>query len=159
MKRIFYFAYGSNLLSSRLRFRIGNFIPRGRYILENYELVFNCFGYANIISSPGNSVEGYLYEVNSDQISELNKYEALYNAEYFDIDDNTIAVVYIAKENAVKDSLFYRSRANTEYLQIILEGCREKGLQATYNKVLNHLNNIIANLPRKPTRRKASRKR
>lgn len=157
MKRIFYFAYGSNLLTRRLEHRVGQVIPRGIYVLQDYELVFNCGGFANIIPSRGNSVEGYMYEVTADQISELNRYEALYNAHYFDVDENTIAVVYVGSDYAVNSNIQRARRTDEDYVQVIMAGCIEKRLPATYAKLQTYLDYLILTRPRKVLTKKSKR--
>lgn len=138
MKNLLYFAYGSNLLSSRLASRIGNAIFHSNYTLENYNLTFDCQGFANIQPSIGNTVEGCLYEITAEQLSELNHYEALYNAEFFDINPTTLAVVYVAKEYNVRRSLYMNNVLPAKaYLNIIIAGAEEKGLDNLVNKLIN----------------------
>ncbi len=51
-KRMYYFSYGSNLLSSRITSRLGEVRKVRNYSLPGYGLVFNCgfsAAYANII--------------------------------------------------------------------------------------------------------------
>lgn len=154
MKKILYFAYGSNLLSERLFRRIGKFSFFKNYNLENYDLTFDCQGFANIKESKGSFVEGCLYEVTSSQISELNFYEACYNVEYFDYDKNTIILVYVGKQYIVERSTALKVKPMSDYIRIIMMGAEEKGLNNLYSK----LEKILETIP-KPFLRSKSLKR
>lgn len=146
MKQILYFAYGSNLLSSRLRFRIGsaNFVQN--YRLPDYELVFNCNQYANIISSKGSYVDGTLYSITAEQLSILNRYEALYNAHFFEFKDYIVAV-YIGKDHVTEYNSIH-DLPTREYISIIIEGAAEKGLSTLYNRLVDLKERIPKPIPR-----------
>lgn len=153
MKRIFYFGYGSNLLTQRLTDRVGRVISRGNHTLEDHQLVFNCGGFANIIPSRGNSVDGHLYELSPIQLKELNTYEGFYNMEFFDIDENTIGVVFIGMEHIVDRTNWQLPSRN--YLAIILAGMQEKGITKNYNTTLE----LYYNLPKPKIKVKAKIRR
>ena len=133
MKKLLYFAYGSNLLQERLNWRIGKSIYIGNHVLDNYKLVFNCKGFANITPSNGSKVEGSLYTITPDQLSELNFYEGLYNTEFFDYKDYTV-VVYTAKQAAVKRFEYFQPERI--YLDVIIEGMLEKKININYKEVV-----------------------
>ena len=78
-----YFSYGSNISENRMLIeRKVNFVSRKFALLYNYKLVFNkvskknCYlGFANIVESVGDIVEGALYELNDSDISIIDKFE------------------------------------------------------------------------------------
>src|SRR5208337_275145 len=83
MTTVFYFAYGSNMLSSRLTSRVASAKTIGRAVLNNWAVIFNKkskdgSGKANLFYSPGFITWGGLYEINVDDISKLDKIEKGY---------------------------------------------------------------------------------
>jgi len=127
-----YFSYGSNLSAHRmLNERNVNFISRKLAILENYKLVFNkvskknCYlGFANIVESEGDFVEGALYEINDSDISIIGRFEGEPNHYYREnievICDNqkVQAVVYIANPMMIRENI----KPDKNYLNYLLEG-------------------------------------
>lgn len=143
MKKIYYFAYGSNLLSERLTYRLNRRNIEWRtHILRGYKLVFNCSAgkksstFANIIQGlPTDSVEGVLYDLTPQELKELSRYEALYEQYFFDIGGNNLACVYISTDPDYRN---LKSVPDLYYLNIIIDGCLEKGLVDTYNTLLDY---------------------
>ena len=97
-------------------------------ILTDYEMIFNKHsndgGKANIMSFPGNIVEGILYSVNEEDLLILDKYEGVAAKQYkrYDIEvrnhnKNSIAAVAYKALNTGKVSA-----PTEEYLNYILEG-------------------------------------
>ena len=97
-------------------------------ILPDYEMIFNKHsndgGKANIISSPGNIVEGILYSVNEEDLLILDKFEGVsskqykrYEIEVRDNNKNSITAVTYKALNTGKVSA-----PTEEYLNYILEG-------------------------------------
>jgi hypothetical protein len=140
MKKLLYFAYGSNLLSSRLEFRVGKVQKVCNYDLLGYRLTFNVWGgFANIIPGrPNDKVEGVLYDLTDRQLKELDHYEGFYYRKIFDphLMGGPLGVAYIATEEAesVDGKLV---RPTLDYMNVLLDGCREQGLKETYNSLLN----------------------
>lgn len=142
MLKVKYFAYGSNLLIDRLKQRVEYFNeivnPGIPYTLQNYKLVFNAgagfagFCFANIVPCLGEKVEGILYDLNPEQFERLSRYEALYEKQYFKVNENTIACTYVA---TVDNTLKKEKKPDLNYLNII-DGCLESNLISTYNKLL-----------------------
>lgn len=59
-----YFAYGSNLHLEQMAGRCPSSRYIGRAVLESYRWQINQRGYANIVESPGDKVEGLVYLLN-----------------------------------------------------------------------------------------------
>lgn len=135
MKRLLYFAYGSNLSIERLQFRVGEVGVYSTYTLQNYELYFSNTGFANIRPKIGASVEGVLYIMSPQQHKELDNFEGLYIKEYFDV-ENELACVYIeSKKSNVMYSRFYKSTPTPQYFNFIIEGALHFNLVETAKKV------------------------
>lgn len=141
MKKIYYFAYGSNLLQDRLEFRVGQVISVRYYELQDYKLVFNCGGYANIIPCIGESVEGWLYELTAIQLGLLDRYEGFYYKEFFNLPNDILGVVYIGMPDAIERNMY--ARTTLEYFNIVLAGMIEKELINSYNKLIAQKEEII----------------
>lgn len=143
MKRLLYFAYGSNLLLRRIFMRLGKVRKIRNYTLRNWELVFNAgargfTSFANIVPQAGSEVEGVLYELRADQIRQLDGHEAFYEKKYF-VEGEDIIFVYTG------DELHNHSeeKPHLEYLNILLDGCEENNLLNTYNKLVDYkINNF-----------------
>ena len=107
------------------------FISRKLAILENYKLVFNkvskknCYlGFANIVKSEGDFVEGALYEINDSDINIIGRFEGEPNHYYREnveviCDEQKIqAVVYIANPVMIRENI----KPDKKYLNYLLEG-------------------------------------
>ena len=145
MLTVKYFAYGSNIKIDRLKNRVEYFNEKLKpgipFILYNYELVFNAgskfdfWSFANIVPKNGANVEGILYDMTPEQFKRLDEFEVLYEKQYFQIDTNTIGCVYISKKDNIS---FRKNKPTLEYLNLIIDGCRETGLINTYNKLVEY---------------------
>ena len=114
--------------AQRMHERLGWSPSRSGAILSDYEMIFNKHsndgGKANIMSSPGNIVEGILYSVNEEDLVILDKYEGVsskqykrYEIEVQDNNKNSIPAVAYKALNTGKVSA-----PTEEYLSYILEG-------------------------------------
>lgn len=144
MLKLKYFAFGSNILFEQMKWRIETIdkIERGTlYILNDYKLVFNVgYGtmshrFANIVPESGAKVEGLLYDLTYDQLRRMDLYEALYKRCYFRIDDKTIACAYVGNYFSIMRK---PGKPTLNYLNTILDGCREAELTWTYENLLKY---------------------
>ena len=114
--------------AQRMYERLGWSPSRSGAILPDYEMIFNKHsndgGKANIMSSPGNIVEGILYSVNEEDLLILDKFEGVsskqykrYEIEVRDNNKNSIPAVAYKALNTGKVSA-----PTEEYLNYILEG-------------------------------------
>ncbi len=145
MLNVKYFAYGSNISIDRLKNRVERWgesdlqagVP---YTLQNHALIFNAgsrigsWAFANVVPRQGESVEGILYDITSEQFERLDKYEMLYYKAYFQIDKNTIGCIYLAYEENTGGA----TKPSLDYLNIIIDGCLETGLTRTYNTLIKY---------------------
>ena len=111
-----------------MRERLGWSPSRSGVILHEYEMIFNKHsndgGKANIMSSPGNIVEGILYSVIEEDLLILDKYEGVATEQYkrYDIkarDNNKKSIAAVAYKALNTGKLFAPTE---EYLNYILEG-------------------------------------
>ena len=127
-KMLNYFAFGSNMSAQRIHERLGWSPSRSGAILTDYEMNFNKHsndgGKANIMHSPGNTVEGILYSVNEEDLLILDKFEGVATKQYkrheIEVRNhniNSIAAVAYKALNTGKVSA-----PTEEYLNYILEG-------------------------------------
>lgn len=134
IKNALYFAYGSNILTSRIEERIGIVKKHSTHLLFGYKLVFNT-GYdkrglfANIIKgTSADFVEGVLYEIESYQLSLLDRYEGYYYKKFFTIFDEVVAVYINEDERSITEG-----KPSLNYLNLILKGCKEHSLTYTFD--------------------------
>jgi gamma-glutamylcyclotransferase len=73
--RTLYFAFGSNLSLSQMARRCPNSKYIGRATLAHYQWMINERGYANVIPSNGDWVEGLVFEIDSEDERRLDKNE------------------------------------------------------------------------------------
>ena len=135
-----YFAYGSNLDSSRMIERGVNFTSKEKGSLKGYRFIINKksqknpnIGFANIIKDNSSHVEGIIYELNQDDILKLDKYEGApkhYRRESHRI-NNKECVVYVANDEWTTVN---ELEATEEYKNHILEG--KEFLSENYYKKL-----------------------
>lgn len=77
--KLYYFAYGSNLLMEQMSNRCPSSLPHTRGILRDYKLVYKANprgrGVADVIKSKGDKVYGAIYEVTPEDLKKLDRYE------------------------------------------------------------------------------------
>ena len=123
-----YFAFGSNMSAQRMHERLGWSPSRSGAILHDYEMIINKHsndgGKANIMSCPGNIVEGILYSLNEVDLLILDKYEGVaakqykrHEIEVRNKNKHSIKAVTYKALNTGKVSA-----PTEEYLNYILEG-------------------------------------
>lgn len=144
MNKVLYFAYGSNLLQERLINRVGDVKIHSTYKLPGYRLVFNAVGhggisFANIVKGDANDyVEGVLYDISPRQFEMLDKYEALYTRNFFLIPgSNCIGCTYIAEPYWIE----YGRPSSLDYVNTIMEGAKQFGLNKAYADAAKQLSN------------------
>ena len=123
-----YFAFGSNMSAQRMHERLGWSPSRSSAILPEYEMIFNKHsndgGKANIMSSPGNIVEGILYSVIEEDLLILDKYEGVAAKQYkrhdIEVQNNKKKSVSAVAYKALNTGKV--SAPTEEYLGYILEG-------------------------------------
>lgn len=142
---LYYFAYGSNISENRMKNeRSVNFKSRKFAVLENYKMLFNkvsknnvYLGYANIIDSVGDIVQGALYEIDDVDIKIIDKFEGFpkhYNRINVDVicEDKIInAITYVANSSMIRQNI----KPDKKYLNYILEG-KDLFTNDYYEKIL-----------------------
>ncbi len=140
--RPFYFAYGSNMSSRRLRARLPGAQSHGRSWLEDRRLICNKpskdgSGKANLIDEVGAVVWGVLYEIGDDSWSTLDRYEPDYTRfaceAHLEANRRAIAQVYVWTERGpeIPPLAWYREH--------MLEGAREHELPEEHIRVIEEL--------------------
>ena len=135
-----YFAFGSNMSAQRMDERLGWSPSRSGAILNDYEMIINKHsndgGKANIMSSPGNIVEGILYSVNEEDLLILDKYEGVAAKQYqrheIEVHKNNKHSITAVTYKALNTGKV--TAPTKEYMNYILEG--KKFLSPGYYKKL-----------------------
>jgi gamma-glutamylcyclotransferase len=131
-RKMYYFAYGSNLNKKQMQQRCPDSKPRFTATLPNYNLVFTGWsrqwrgGVATIKRCRGGKVHGAIYEVSDRDLRLLDNYEG-YPGNYkrlsvtlFDEDNNPIEAVTYIKAGRLDET-----QPSKEYLAIIQQGYRD----------------------------------
>ncbi len=142
---VIYFAYGSNMLESRIKGRAPSAVCLGVGMLRDMKVLMNKRGVdgsgkANLVESPGGVTYGVLYRIAAPQMPRLDAVEAGYDRRTVEIchEGKTVeAQVYISRE------LTDDPAAYDDYKDIVLRGAEEHGLPEEYIGYLR-------NLPSKP---------
>lgn len=127
-----HFAYGSNLWEEQMQRRCPHHREIGRAILRGYRWIISARGYANVIVSPGDHVEGMLHELTPTDEAELDRHEGVAAGCYhkcslpITIGEKTrTAMVYI-------DPVTAEGQPRAEYVRRINAGIKDAGLSAEY---------------------------
>ncbi|KAL5292403.1 GGCT.2 family protein [Megaselia abdita] len=152
-KKIYYFAYGSNMLSDRF-FVSNKGTRKGPGILNDFMLGFNAFvsgwngGVVAIIRKKGSIVEGAVWEVDEESIKTLDIQEEFYNRITVDIELRSGEIIqcetYEFKDSymleASDESVKYATLPSLTYLKVIVKGAEESNLHKDYIHFLRTMN-------------------
>ncbi|XP_068226953.1 gamma-glutamylcyclotransferase-like [Palaemon carinicauda] len=140
-----YFAYGSNLLTERIH--INN--PSAKKIhvgkLNDYRLDFNYFSQrwqgsaATIVEDPGNHLYGILWEIENEDMANLDMQEGVHQGIYkaVEVDVETLDGEKVkARSYQIIRPLEKDRRPSSVYMDVIIRGAKENGLPEDYIKYL-----------------------
>ena len=144
---MYYFAYGSNLSTRYLR----DYCPSAtfvmRAILPNFRVEFRRYstemrgGISSIIEAPSELVHGVIFEVDVAEIEALDILEdvpqGLYRRETFLVLDEASSWQRADLYRVVEPSGPYTPAK--QYIELMIEGATEHGLETTYIDRLNEL--------------------
>lgn len=139
---LFYFAYGSNMLSSRLTERVTSAIVIGRASLYDWCVIFSKksndgSGKANLFYRPSWVTWGVLYEIRVDEISKLDNLEKGYIRRLVKVKRDNGEMT--EAETYSSDSLIDIPIAFDSYKEILIRGAVEHSLPAEYIQYLQKL--------------------
>lgn len=133
VERIKYFAYGSNMNTSRMSERCPGAIPIGSARLDGYKFALDRKGYATVVKSTGNHVWGFLWDISEDHKQNLDNAEGIHTDAYRDsyilVEQDTIqteALIYISLREPNEGN-----RA-PEYEDMVIQGAMQRGLPDCY---------------------------
>lgn len=147
-----YFAYGSNMLKSRLENqrnrttpKIGSVVDLGAAKLEGYKIIFNKLGTfdgsgkTNIVQDAGSIVWGVIFELTDDQILRLDRVEtAGYRRDSVAVNANGGQIdvaTYFANIDYTREGLLPTS----DYLGFLIDGAKEHSFPEDYTSFLENL--------------------
>ena len=136
-----YFAYGSNMLTERIKARVPSAKNPTHLALQKYRLRFHkksvdCSGKCNIVATECDEdmVHGVLFEIEANQIGALDEAEGVgkgYRSDEITISLNgteTNIFIYVAEKDAVDEALVpYRW-----YYDLVLSGAEQHRLPSDY---------------------------
>jgi len=148
MKKLKYFAYGSNMSSMRLKARVPSAAVIGTGVLRGHRLVFHKVsndgsGKCDVTESESDDVMGVLYEINEIEKLALDRVEGL-NHGY----DEKAINVQLASGEVVSAVTYFATntdpglRPYTWYKRHVLEGAREAKLPSDYTSEIEKISAI-----------------
>ncbi|CAH1726473.1 unnamed protein product [Aphis gossypii] len=155
MNKFTYFAYGSNLLAERIHIQNPTAVRIGMGKLNAHRLDFNEFSNfwegcpSTVVPDPKEHVWGALWQLNSSDLSNLDRQEGVDINMYlpFEVNietpngDNVLSRCYkLVNQPLVKQiPLPPNRRPSKAYLETILLGANETGLPSDYLQFLNEI--------------------
>lgn len=148
MKKLKYFAYGSNMSAKRMKARVPSAAVVGIGVLRGHRLVFHKVsndgsGKCDVTESESENVMGVLYEINEIEKLALDRVEGLnhgYDEKAINVEltsgDVVSAVTYFATNTDPG------LRPYTWYKRHVLEGAREANLPSEYTSVIEGISAI-----------------
>lgn len=139
---VLYFAYGSNMLSSRIMRRVSSAKVVERAALYDWCVIFSKksrdgSGKANLSRKSDFVTWGVLYEINMDEISKLDNIEKGYARTTVSVQKNSGELV--KTETYISDDLIDDPVAFDSYKQLLISGAIEHNLPAEYVLYLQQL--------------------
>jgi len=127
-----YFAYGSNMSNAQMHKRCPQSKKIGIARLMGYRWIISARGYANVVESPRDEVEGVLFELSTSDETALDGYEGVrsgsYRKEELPVllgEKEIIALVYL-------DPVTTEGAPKAEYIQRINSGLADANLSESY---------------------------
>lgn len=132
----FYFAYGSNLKSARLRSRVAGAEARGAARLDGYRWCCNKLGAdgsakANIVAHPGRRVWGVVFELETADFFILDRFEGGYTRIEVEVETPASGGL-VRAQTYTSVRLVPDERPNAAYRALMIEGAREHRLPASF---------------------------
>lgn len=126
------FAYGSNMWSAQMEKRCPQSKKVGVARLLDYRWIISARGYANVVKSMNDYVEGVLFEISATDEVSLDKYEGVSSGSYQKVDlpvlheeQEKVALVYV-------DPVTAEGSPKQEYIQRINSGLADAKLSDAY---------------------------
>lgn len=139
-----YFAYGSNMLTTRLVRRVGEVELLGRGEIPGRRLAFHKrsgdgSGKCDIPEAgPADRVHGAVYEISDDAVGALDRFESGYERRVLEVKLEGVSAgvqVYLADPEHVDEN----ARPFDWYLRLVEAGFRQHGLFGQYRSVLENV--------------------
>lgn len=128
----FYFAYGSNLWRKQMQDRCPEHRLIGNGILKGYRWIISTRGYANIVRSTLDEVQGIVYEISESDENNLDRYEGIQTGDY------RKEMLMIEMRGEKKECLVYvdpvqkEGKPKQEYIDRINKGISDARLPSEY---------------------------
>lgn len=127
-----YFAYGSNMWDAQMAKRCPQSKKIGGARLRGYRWIISIRGYANVVESKEDEVEGVLFEISQSDEDSLDRYEGVSSGSYRKAD---LRVLHGEKEEVALvyfDPITAEGAPKKEYIQRINSGLADAKLSEGY---------------------------
>ena len=130
---VLYFAFASNMVAAQMAERCPGAESRGIGVLDDHRFIIGRRGYATVVSEPGATVYGILWELRPEHEAALDVYEGVRHGLYRKVwlpvrsADGTAqtAIVYVASDPA-------RGTAVAGYVEKVVAAAEAHGLPTAY---------------------------
>ena len=136
-----YFAYGSNMRNEQMKERCNDHRKVGRAILPGYRWLISKRGYATVVKSPEDEVEGVLFEISEADEASLDRHEGVCGGSYIKEEvevtvgaRRVVALIYV-------DPVTVEGSPKDEYVRRINSGLADAGLSEAY--VSRHVRKFV----------------
>jgi gamma-glutamylcyclotransferase (GGCT)/AIG2-like uncharacterized protein YtfP len=139
----YYFAYGSNMAGTQMFQRCPGCRTLGRAQLQGYRWIISTRGFANIIRSENEVVEGVLYAISAADEAALDEHEGVAKGCYY---KETLAIRFAGKELEAMvyiDPTVCEAEPKDEYVDRMHAALSEADLPSWY--VAKYMGRFIGN--------------
>ena len=127
-----YFAYGSNMGDAQMKSRCPECKKIGFSTLSGFRWIISARGYANVVESKDDQVEGVLFQISESDERSLDKYEGVASGSYRKVNlpvfcdgHMEVALVYV-------DDVTIEGTPKREYVRRINAGLSDAQLSEAY---------------------------
>jgi len=127
-----YFAYGSNMANGQMLERCPQHSKKGFAVLRGYRWIINRRGFANVVKSENDEVEGILFALSPTDEASLDSREGVAKGSYHKVylpvlqaHHGQIALVYI-------DPITAEGKPAADYIERMNEALADAGLSEDY---------------------------
>ena len=127
-----YFAYGSNMWDAQMARRCPQSRKIGGGLLSGYRWMISTRGYANVVLSPVDKVEGVLFEIAKSDEQALDAFEGVGSGPYVKRDLPVLCDGRMALALVYVDPVSAEGTPKVEYIHRINSGLRDARLSEKY---------------------------
>jgi cation transport regulator ChaC len=127
-----YFAYGSNMWDAQMMARCPDSRKLGHARLPGFRWIISTRGYANVVESPEDEVEGVLFEISESDERSLDRHEGVASGKYRKAELSVLHAGQAVNALVYVDPITTEGHARQEYITRINAALGDAGLSDAY---------------------------